>query len=133
MALTGLILGPKMRFRRDESMILTIGRKQIEPDVAVLEMNGRIVLGNDAKTIEWNLAELLKENQKKVVFDLAGVTLVDSTGVGIIVMCYAKLKKSGGVLRVAGVNGMVEDTLRLTSVDKLIEFYPSVAEAAARF
>ena len=49
-------------------MILTIGRKQIEPDVAVLEMNGRIVLGNDAKTIEWNLAELLKENQKKVVF-----------------------------------------------------------------
>jgi anti-anti-sigma regulatory factor len=48
-------------------------------------------------------------------------------------MCYAKLKKSGGVLRVAGVNGMVEDTLRLTSVDKLIEFYPSVAEAAARF
>jgi len=114
-------------------MILTIGRKQIEPDVAVLEMNGRIVLGNDAKTIEWNLAELLKENQKKVIFDLAGVTLVDSTGVGIIVMCYAKLKKSGGVLRVAGVNGMVEDTLRLTSVDKLIEFYPSVAEAAARF
>ncbi len=114
-------------------MILTIGRKQIEPDVAVLEMNGRIVLGNDAKTIEWNLAELLKENQKKVVFDLAGVTLVDSTGVGIIVMCYAKLKKSGGVLRVAGVNGMVEDTLRLTSVDKSIEFYPSVAEAAARF
>jgi len=96
-------------------------------------MNGRIVLGNDAKTIEWSLAELLKENQKKVVFDLAGVTLVDSTGVGIIVMCYAKLKKSGGVLRVAGVNGMVEDTLRLTSVDKLIEFYPSVAEAAARF
>ena len=85
------------------------------------------------KTIEWNLAGLLKENQKKVVFDLAGVTLVDSTGVGIIVMCYAKLKKSGGVLRVAGVNGMVEDTLRLTSVDKLIEFYPSVAEAAARF
>ena len=114
-------------------MILTIGRKQIEPDVAVLEMNGRIVLGNDAKTIEWNLAELLKENQKKVVFDLAGVTLVDSTGVGIIVMCHAKLKKSGGVLRIAGVNGMVEDTLRLTSVDKLIEFYPSVAEATARF
>jgi len=114
-------------------MILTIGRKQIEPDVAVLEMNGRIVLGNDAKTIEWNLAELLKENRKKVVFDLAGVTRVDSTGVGIIVMCHAKLKKSGGVLRVAGVNGMVEDTLRLTSVDKLIEFYPSVAEAAARF
>jgi anti-anti-sigma factor len=114
-------------------MILTIDRKQIEPDIAVLEMNGRIVLGNDAMNVEWKLAELLKENQKKVVFDLGGVTVVDSTGVGIIVMCHAKLKKCGGALRIAGVNGMVGDTLRLTSVDKLIEFYPTVAEAAAGF
>jgi anti-anti-sigma factor len=114
-------------------MILTIGRKKIEPDITVLEMNGRIVLGNDAKTVEWKLAELLKENQKKVVFDLGGVTGLDSTGVGIIVMCHAKLKKCGGALRIAGVNGIVEDTLRLTSVDKLIEFYPTAAEAAAGF
>ena len=68
-------------------MILTIGRKEIGPDIAVLEMNGRIVLGNDAKNVEWKLAELLKEDRKKVVFDLKGVTVVDSTGVGIIVMC----------------------------------------------
>jgi anti-sigma B factor antagonist len=114
-------------------MILKIDRKQIEPDIAVLEMNGRIVLGNDAKLVEWKLAELLKENQKKVVFDLGGVTLLDSTGVGIIVMCHAKLKKCGGALRLARVNGMVGDTLRLTSVDKLIEFYPTVKEAAAGF
>jgi anti-anti-sigma factor len=114
-------------------MILTIDRKRIEPDIAVLEMKGRIVLGNDAMTVEWELAELMKENQKKVVFDLAGVTMVDSTGVGIIVMCYAKLKKSGGALRIAGVNGIVADTLRLTSVDKLIEFYPSMEEASAGF
>ncbi|HET8922340.1 MAG TPA: STAS domain-containing protein [Candidatus Acidoferrum sp.] len=114
-------------------MILTIDRKRIEPDIAVLEMKGRIVLGNDAMTVEWELAELMKENQKKVVFDLAGVTMVDSTGVGIIVMCHAKLRKSGGALRIAGVNGIVADTLRLTSVDKLIEFYPSVEEASAGF
>ena len=114
-------------------MILTIDRKRIEPDIAVLEMKGRIVLGNDAMTVEWELAELLKENQKKVVFDLAGVTVVDSTGVGIIVVCHAKLRKAGGELRLAGVNGMVADTLRLTSVDKLIKFYPSAEEAAAGF
>ena len=114
-------------------MILTIGRKDIEPDIAVLEMTGRIVLGNDAMNVEWKLGELLKENVKKVVFDLKGVTIVDSTGVGIIVMCHAKLKKNGGTLRIAGVDGMVWDTLRLTSVDKLIQFYPTVEEAAAGF
>jgi len=116
-----------------EQMILTVARKRIDPDIAVLEMNGRIVLGNDSKTVEWTLADLLKENQKKVVFDLSGVTVVDSTGVGIVVMCYAKLKKSGGGLRIAGASGMVDDTLRLTNVHNLIPFFPTVADAAANF
>ena len=35
-------------------MILTIGTKEIDPDIAVMEMNGRIVLGNDSKNVEWD-------------------------------------------------------------------------------
>lgn len=114
-------------------MILTIERKHIDPDIALLQMAGRIVLGSDSMRVEWTVAELLKENQKKVILDLADVTIVDSTGVGILVMCYAKVKKAGGALRIAGVNGMVEDTLRLTNIDKLIESFPSVATAAVGF
>jgi len=64
---------------------------------------------------------------------LGHVTVLDSTGVGIVVMCYARLKKSGGLLHIAGANGMVEQTLRMTNVDRLIELYPSVSEAAAAF
>lgn len=114
-------------------MILTINRGQIGPDIDVLEMSGRIMLGNDAKTIEWKLDELLKENRKKIIFDLGQVTLLDSTGIGIVVMCYARVQKSGGALHIAAAKGMVEHTLRMTNVDRLIELYPSVAEAAAAF
>jgi len=114
-------------------MILTINRSRLDPDIEVLEMNGRIVLGNDARAVEWKLDELLKENRKKVIFDFGRVTVLDSTGVGIVVMCYARVKKSGGSLHIAGANGMVEQTLRMTNVDRLIELYPSVSEAAAAF
>jgi len=114
-------------------MILTINRSQISPDIDVLQMNGRIVLGNDARAVEWKLDELLKENRKKVIFDLGHVTVLDSTGVGIVVMCYARLKKSGGSLHIAGANGMVEQTLRMTNVARLIELYPSVSDAASAF
>jgi anti-sigma B factor antagonist len=114
-------------------MILTIDRKHIEPDIALLQMTGRIVLGSDSMRVEWSIADLLKENRKKVIFDLAGVTVVDSTGVGILVMCYAKLKKAGGNLRLAGLSGMVEETLKITSVDKLIDSYPTVVEASRGF
>jgi anti-sigma B factor antagonist len=114
-------------------MILTIERKHIDPDITLLQMAGRIVLGSDSMRVEWTVAELLKENQMKVILDLADVTIVDSTGVGILVMCYAKVKKAGGALRIAGINGMVEDTLRLTNIDKLIDSFPTVATAAAGF
>lgn len=114
-------------------MILTVTRKLVEPDIAVLELKGRIVLGNDAKNIEWTIDELLKENKNKIVADLAGVTVLDSTGVGIVVVCYARVKKAGGALHIAGANGMVEQTLRMTNVDRLIDLYPSVPEAAAAF
>jgi anti-anti-sigma factor len=76
---------------------------------------------------------LLKENCKKVIFDLAKVTVLDSTGVGIVVMCYARIKKAGGSLHIAGANGMVEQTLRMTNVDRLIDLYPNVSDAAAAF
>jgi anti-anti-sigma regulatory factor len=48
-------------------------------------------------------------------------------------MCYAKLKKAGGALRIAGARGMVEETLDMTSVNKIVRFYPTAAEAAQGF
>ena len=114
-------------------MILNIERKQLPNDVVVFEMTGRIILGNNSRDVELNLTKALNENLRKVIFDLAGVTILDSTGVGIVVMCHAKLKKVGGELRVAGSTGMVDETLRMTSVDRIVHFFPTVTEAAANF
>ncbi len=114
-------------------MILNIERKQLPHDGVVFEMTGRIILGNNSRDVELNLTKALNENARKVVFDLTGVALLDSTGVGIVVMCHAKLKKVGGELRVAGSSGMVDETLRMTSVDKIVRFFPTVADAAVNF
>jgi anti-sigma B factor antagonist len=111
-------------------MILSIERKDMDPGIVVLELTGRIVLGNDAKTVEWKVDELMKENCKRVIFDLSRVTILDSTGVGIVVMCFARIKKAGGLLRIAGASGTVEQTLRMTNVDRLIPVDPTVAAAA---
>jgi anti-sigma B factor antagonist len=114
-------------------MILNVQSKKVEPDIAILELTGRITMGNDSQQIEWGLAELLKGNHKKVIFDLTEVTFLDSSGIGILMMCYAKLKKAGGALRIAGARGVVEETLDMTSVNKIVRFYPTAAEAAQGF
>lgn len=114
-------------------MILNIERKKIEPDIVVMEMNGRITMGSDSQRIEWGLAQLLEENRRKVIFDLTGVYYLDSSGVGILMMCHAKLKKVGGTLYLVGVQGMVEEALAMTSVNKIVPLYSTTKEAADDF
>jgi anti-sigma B factor antagonist len=114
-------------------VILTIEEKQLPPDITVLEMTGRIIMGNNSRDVELKLAQVLTQNKKKIIFDLAGVTMLDSTGVGILVVSHAKIKKQGGDLRISGATGVVDEILKMTSVDKLVHFYPTAAEAAANF
>ena len=113
--------------------MLNIQTKQVEPDIVVLEVTGRITLGRACKDLEWAAEGLVRDNKKKVVFDLTGVTHVDSTGIGIIVMWAGELKQAGGQLRVVCAKGYVQQVLKMTSVDKVVELHPTVASAMAGF
>jgi len=113
--------------------MLQIQTKHVEPDIVVLELAGRITMGRDCKHLEWMTENLVKENRKKVIFDLSGVTQVDSTGIGILVMSAAQLKSAGGELRVAGANGHVGDVFKMTNVDKVIGLHATAAAARIGF
>lgn len=114
-------------------MPLSIQSKQMQPDIVVLEMTGRITMGNDCRQVEWTTKKLVAENQKKVIFDLTGVTHIDSTGIGIIVMVAGQMKKAGGELRVAGANQHIEQLLKMTNVDQIVRLHPTTVAAATDF
>jgi anti-sigma B factor antagonist len=113
--------------------MLNIQTKHLQPDIVVLEIKGRITLGGESKQLEWAVEKLVGEGRKKVIFDLTGVTNVDSTGIGIIVMSAGKMKRAGGELRVAGATAHVEDVLKMTNVDQIVVLHPTTAVAAAGF
>jgi len=113
--------------------MLEIKTKQMNPDIVVIELTGRITIGRDCKQLEWSVESLMNEGRKKVIFDLAGVTSVDSTGIGIIVMSAGQIKKAGGELRVAGATAHVEDVLKMTNIDQIVVLHPTTVAAAANF
>ena len=113
--------------------MLEIQTKHVEPDIVVLEITGRITIGRECKQLEWAVDSLVTEGRKKVVFDLTGVTRIDSTGIGIIVMSAGQMKQAGGALRVAGSTGAVEQALQMTNVDQLVGLHPTAAAAVASF
>ena len=112
---------------------LEVQRKRIEPNVVLVEIVGRIVYGPECQQIEWLTAELLEEGEKKMIFDISRVHYLDSSGVGIIVMCSGKIKEAGGELRIAGAQGHVKTILKITEVGKILALYPSRAEALEGF
>ena len=64
--------------------------------IAVLDMNGRITVGKEATALREKVAELSAANVRNLVFNLADVDYIDSTGLGALVMCATTLRKTGG-------------------------------------
>lgn len=113
--------------------LLTIEKRALDSGVVVLEVSGTLTLGRDCQQVEWQIDDLVSAKQVKVVLDASSLKQIDSTGIGIVVMCSGKLKKAGGELRVAGAGGMVENVLKMTHVDAIIKLYQTAAEAIESF
>jgi anti-sigma B factor antagonist len=113
--------------------MLEIQTKCVPGDIVVLEITGRITLGRECKQLEWATDTLVREKRKKIIFDLTGVTHIDSTGIGIIVMSAGQVKAAGGELRVAGAAAHVEQVLKMTNVDQIVRLHPTTAAASAAF
>jgi anti-sigma B factor antagonist len=124
---------PHFKDQKGAWLMLEVQTKHIPPDIVVLEIKGRITIGRDCQHLEWAADSLVREKRKKIIFDLTGVTHIDSTGIGIIVMSAGQIKEAGGELRVAGATEHVEHVLKMTNIDKIVALNPTVREAAVGF
>lgn len=114
-------------------MLLDIQKRRIGTDILVLELAGRITMGNLSQHVEWTVESLIRDNEKKIIFDLSRLDRIDSTGIGILVMCSSKLTRAGGELRVAGAQGIVEQALKLTNLDRILTLHRTAEAAAEKF
>jgi anti-sigma B factor antagonist len=112
-------------------MALGIERVDGEGLLSIVILRGKLMLGEDCRQLEAVIPELLSEGRTKLIFDLSEVTHIDSTGIGRFIDTYSKLMKISGKMRMAGATGMVRDAFRVTRLDTVFSFFPSVEEARA--
>jgi anti-sigma B factor antagonist len=114
-------------------MILQFIKKQLQPGMSTLEIKGSIHCGPECARLEKQVDELIGAKEIRVIFDMAGVTHMDSAAIGSIVRCLTKLKGAGGGLRMACAQPMIDYSMKLTKVDKIIPTFKTVKEAAEGF
>jgi anti-sigma B factor antagonist len=114
-------------------MILEFTKRTVQPGVTALAILGNIHCGPECARLEREVDGMIAARETRVIFDMAGVTHADSAAIGAIVRCLAKLKSAGGGLRIAATQSMIDHSLKLTKVDKVIEIFPTVDQAAQGF
>jgi anti-anti-sigma factor len=114
-------------------MILDFTKRTVQPGVTALSIQGNIHFGPECARLEREVDALIAARETRVILDMAGVAHADSAAIGTIVRCFGKLKSAGGALRIAAAQSMIGHSLKLTKVDKVIEVFPTVEQAAQGF
>jgi anti-anti-sigma factor len=113
----------------EPKMILKIGKRQLDNDVTVIELGGRIALGRESGGIEPEVVGAVRGGAKVVIMDLAAVSHIDSTGIGIVAYCFGKATQAGAEMRVSGAKLSVFNLFQVTRLVHAIPFFPDVDSA----
>lgn len=96
-------------------MPLTIESRDVGT-VTILDMRGRITLGNEIEDLRSAVRSLVAKGQKKIILNLAEVDYIDSSGVGELVGCFTTVRNAGGELKLLNLSQKVHDVLQVTKL-----------------
>jgi anti-sigma B factor antagonist len=100
-------------------------------DVTVLDISGRITLGEGNIALRELVRELANNGQKKIVLNLSQVHYVDSSGIGELVKAHTTLRNQGGHLKLTNLSQRVHDLLQLTRLSSVFDVYNDEPAAIA--
>jgi anti-anti-sigma factor len=103
--------------------------QQPAPDVTVAALTGQLNMGSRLKEFEHEIKQRIEAGIRKMVFDLRGLTFIDSAGVGLVASCASAISKAGGKLVIVSAGGKVKQIFAMTRLDKLIGVYPDMETA----
>ena len=101
--------------------------------VAVVDIEGKITIGEGDMVLRDRVVELLDKGHTQIVLNLEKVTYMDSAGIGELVACYKRAKEKGGTVKLLNPSGKVLDLLTLTKLEEVFETYKQEQEAIGSF
>jgi anti-sigma B factor antagonist len=98
-------------------------------DPTVVTVTGKIMFDTHDPLLV-TLLSLAERSSPRIIVDLGGAPMCDSTGLNVLVQSERRARTNGGWLRLANVQPMVDRVLTITNLHTVLPTYESVAHAA---
>ncbi len=100
-------------------------------DARILDISGKIVLGQGTMVVRNTIKDLLHNGVKKIVLNLAEVNYIDSSGVGELVSSFTAVAKDGGQLNLLNLTSRVREILAITRLLTVFQVYDNELAAVS--
>jgi anti-sigma B factor antagonist len=102
-------------------------------DVTILDLKGRLRIGGNAVALHRSVRSLILEKKTLILLNLAGVTFIDSCGLGELVASQVSVENKGGEIKLIGVTDPLRELLELTRLLRVFDVYENEADAIQSF
>jgi anti-sigma B factor antagonist len=111
---------------------MKVSNRQVD-GVTVVDMSGRITLGEGSVVLRDSIRDLIGKGQKKILLNLGDVTYIDSSGIGELVSAFTAVRREGGELKLLNLTKKVHDLLQITKLYTVFDIKDDEAAAIQSF
>jgi len=101
--------------------------------VSVVELDGRIVLGEESNSFREKLKSLVAEGKKKIVLNMSEIKYIDSAGLGVLVAAHISAKNQGASVRLCHLGKKFHEVMQITKLLTVFDVYDTEATAISSF
>ncbi len=101
--------------------------------VTIVDMSGRITLGEGSVILREAVKDLLAKGQKKILLNLGDVSYIDSSGIGELVSAFTSVRREGGELKLLKLTKKVHDLLQITKLYTVFDIKDDETAAVKSF
>ncbi len=101
--------------------------------VRIVEVSGKITIGSGDVKLRELIHAALDAGISKILLNLAGISAIDSSGIGELVACYTTVSTRGGQLKLMKLSPKINDILQVTQLITVFDIFATEAEALASF
>ena len=113
-------------------MSMKVHTRQVD-GVTILDLSGRITLGEGSVTIRDAVRDVLAKGSNKILLNLGDISYIDSSGIGELVSSFTTVSGQGGQLKLLNLTKRVHDLLQITKLYTVFEIHDDEAKAVRSF